>query len=618
MKKLFLLLLLAFVSITLFAQRYEGERNKKGEPDGQGIMYFDDVKNGLYTEKLEGKFKDGYPVSGKSYRYDKVSGRIIMRFSGKFKLEKEGVFNSLFDLHATGDIVCFFYENDKSYNDYGFQAAWGKYDGNGIQSGHWLSCKRKQMGPIIEGKWKKLDRNATLTSEAKKHIKEATQHYEGETNAKGEPNGYGTLYFYEVDGTYNEKLEGTFQDGVPVRGRSFRYFKSDGRPKMRFSGTFQLKKKGVLNKLSDLLATGNIVFFYYEDSKSYNDNGIQVAWGENEGNDLSNGFWLSCKKKQVGRITNGKWGKLDSSGFLTAEAQKYYNEIVPPAGSAWLLFRKPVYGDLSDTVDEFFKCDEVHWKGAINNGLIDGKGEGTATVKLGKATVDYKIAGTFRDGVPVSVTIDRTYSDNSHFDKRYNESSILLTMGNLRNNLREFNIESLSSKYLRFDFSYSGYVDENFQFKEDYTAEMKEAKKDREYQAMMGFGKVMQGAIAVSTLLSDSGSGGGTYKESSSSKSDTGSSDESIDVEKIGMPKYVWEGDWYVDAIVTTEKTTGEGGENQTRKIKYADGTKGKIVRVVGYKGYWSTKKRYKTIEDAITAEYAYQKYNKIRLTGGY
>ena len=59
-----------------------------------------------------------------------------------------------------------------------------------------------------------------------------------------------------------------------------------------------------------------------------------------------------------------------------------------------------------------------------------------------------------------------------------------------------------------------------------------------------------------------------------------------------------------------------KGGENQVRKIRFGGVGVGKIYHVVGNKGYWSSKARYYTIEDAIIAEYVYLKYNKVRQKG--
>ena len=66
MKKI-LLFVFVFLTLNTYAQdRYEGEKNKKGEPHGKGIMYWGD------TLRFEGHFKKGLPYKeGKIYTYDK-------------------------------------------------------------------------------------------------------------------------------------------------------------------------------------------------------------------------------------------------------------------------------------------------------------------------------------------------------------------------------------------------------------------------------------------------------------------------------------------------------------------------------------------------------------------
>lgn len=90
------------------------------------------------------------------------------------------------------------------------------------------------------------------------------QKYEGETNKKGQPHGQGVITFTTADNV--EKLEGFFEKGMPVSGKSMRFDKF-GRLKMVFEGTFTPKKKGQFTKLADLLAYGNITFYYYEGAK---------------------------------------------------------------------------------------------------------------------------------------------------------------------------------------------------------------------------------------------------------------------------------------------------------------------------------------------------------------
>ena len=70
------------------------------------------------------------------------------------------------------------------------------------------------------------------------------------------------------------------------------------------------------------------------------------------------------------------------------------------------------------------------------------------------------------------------------------------------------------------------------------------------------------------------------------------------------------------DVPAINSEVENKGGENQVRKIRFGGVGVGKIYHVVGNKGYWSSKARYYTIEDAIIAEYVYLKYNKVRQKG--
>ena len=112
---------------------------------------------------------------------------------------------------------------------------------------------------------------------------------------------------------------------------------------------------------------------------------------------------------------------------------------------------------------------------------------------------------------------------------------------------------------------------------------------------------------------------GGGNTNGSSRKNDKNDSGGGIDVENIGMPQYTWETDWYKDSLMpfsSNESLKNTAGENQARKIKFKGVGTGKIVHVAGYDGYWSSKKRYKTLNDAIIAEYVLLKYGKIREKG--
>lgn len=107
-------------------------------------------------------------------------------------------------------------------------------------------------------------------------------------------------------------------------------------------------------------------------------------------------------------------------------------------------------------------------------------------------------------------------------------------------------------------------------------------------------------------------------KESSYSGRSSETSSADVNVEGLEMPAYTWETTWYPDGFFTTaeDRPTNESGENQVRVIKFPGVGTGKIYRVIGSDGYWSSKKRYKTLDDAIIAEYAYQKYGEIREKG--
>ena len=157
------------------------------------------------------------------------------------------------------------------------------------------------------------------------------QRYEGEKDKKGKPNGFGKMYF---DVSYlgkdcQEIIEGTFEKGIPIRGKSFRYNKEDGRIRMKFEGDFTVRyKRKKIESLDDLIAVGNVVFYNYdENSERYGLYGYIVEWGHLTEKGINDGYWLSAKKKKMGKIIDGKWGKAGSTGEFTPEGQKYYNEL---------------------------------------------------------------------------------------------------------------------------------------------------------------------------------------------------------------------------------------------------------------------------------------------------
>lgn len=175
MKRTLSLLLLAFLSITLFAQRYEGEKDKKGKPDGFGKMYFDVSYLGKDCQEIiEGTFEKGIPIRGKSFRYNKEDGRIRMKFEGDFTVRyKRKKIESLDDLIAVGNVVFYNYdENSERYGLYGYIVEWGHLTEKGINDGYWLSAKKKKMGKIIDGKWGKAGSTGEFTPEGQKYYNE--------------------------------------------------------------------------------------------------------------------------------------------------------------------------------------------------------------------------------------------------------------------------------------------------------------------------------------------------------------------------------------------------------------------------------------------------------------
>lgn len=145
--------------------------------------------------------------------------------------------------------------------------------------------------------------------------------------------------------------------------------------------------------------------------------------------------------------------------------------------------------------------------------------------------------------------------------------------------------------------------------------------RKQEEDALMGLASLVTAYIKVKSALSSSG-GGDSYTSDSSSSSESDSSDDTrssnsgVDVEKIGMPSYKFTTEW--QTAMLREKVSGETGENQVRDIEFEDGKyEGRLWRVIGSNGYWVTgDKRYRTLDDAIIAEYVYQKYGKRREKG--
>lgn len=472
------------------------------------------------------------------------------------------------------------------------------------------------------------------------------KYYEGDTDKDGRPDGYGTMFFEPKYGNiaYTEKIEGTWKKGVPVSGKAYRDFKENGKPRMKFEGEFKLKKKGVLNYLEDLKLKGDMVFYFYNEDSNFPTRGNQVVWGYCDGS-IKNGYYLYAKTKQMGSIHNGEYGKLGKNGVLTAEGQKYYNEVRSPLGSAWILDRMPTYDrKLVNTrigkKDQFIKLDNIEWSGKIIDGFIDGTGEGSTTVKVQKGDVVYTVKGEFKKGIAVNATIQRNYEFHRNFDNRSDYCSLILSMGDLQDNVRPFKIESLTHKDQFFDKSYSGFVDADFKFKEDYFANEK-----KEYEAAERRGTTfgllavaaVAGAVAASSGSSSGLSSGSSYSSSSreeksssssdrnknkSSSSESSESKVSVDIENIPMPEYEWAGDWERSTITPhLDEVLGikEEDDWKIRYIRFSDSDVGKawISRSPDGKRYdITTGTGYTNLTDAIKAQYVYFKYGKKRETG--
>ena len=143
-----LLICMVFSAISN-AQQYEGEKNKKGQPDGQGVIIFN---NGDCIEKFEGTFAKGMPVQGKSTRIDKY-GRLQMEFEGTVHPRKKGVFTELADLLCYGNIAYYNYENAEYYKMFGYYVNKGYFEGDRLKNGLKYGVKnipKMEMTPEIK------------------------------------------------------------------------------------------------------------------------------------------------------------------------------------------------------------------------------------------------------------------------------------------------------------------------------------------------------------------------------------------------------------------------------------------------------------------------------------
>ena len=280
------------------------------------------------------------------------------------------------------------------------------------------------------------------------------------------------------------------------------------------------------------------------------------------------------------------------------------------------MFDKLKYKDLNKVGEAYvfipnkkdLKKTKVLWTGELVDGQLNGGGVGIAYIypdyvyvkcddfKNGFPTgsLSYRIMKPIWDGKYMKV--EETYYEISN----QSQGQYLVKMNGVKEN-KEFIVN-----------------------KEGSFVDYSEAQKDKEYRAFMGFGKLVTGIIAAKAVLdgfSDSGSSS-SYTSSRNTESETESSSkkETVDidqlVENLSLPRYQFDGDWEKESLLPSDKKN-EGGENQFRRIKFNDAPSGKIIRVIGNKGYWSSKNcRYETLDDAIIAEYAYKKYNKVREKG--
>ncbi len=122
-------------------------------------------------------------------------------------------------------------------------------------------------------------------------------------------------------------------------------------------------------------------------------------------------------------------------------------------------------------------------------------------------------------------------------------------------------------------------------------------------------------------------SGGGWSSRNNSSSdqslSEERSSDdetpEEQDIENMEIPSYKFTTEW--QTAILRDEVTNKYGENQIRDIEFSDGTKAQISQVAGEDGYWAFNsrfggKRYRTLEDVVAAAYIGMKYGKVRQKG--
>ena len=246
MKKIisFLIGMVLFPAI-MYAQKYEGETNKKGQPEGQGVITFNHP-DGM-VEILEGTFEKGMPVKGKSKRFDKY-GRIEMEFEGTFQPKKKGVFTKLSDLICNGNLLFMYYESDRTYVYYGYSAEWGPYVGNKLTNQSYLGTKSNTKDEIPPEGLKYYD---YLFPQYVYHLtkEETDTQYLSLVKCQGS---------FDVPSAFDKKMEhftitdicGTVSDNVPDGTVYGLAYKDDDKYELYyFNGDFE---KGNLKKINTL------------------------------------------------------------------------------------------------------------------------------------------------------------------------------------------------------------------------------------------------------------------------------------------------------------------------------------------------------------------------------
>ena len=154
MNRFLLLLLSISLCLNVLAQpTYKGETNAKGEPDGNGIMLFDEGDK-YYT--IEALFRDGIPVSGKTIVRRKKDDAVTLRFEGTYYLRHRGVFNGRNDLSVKGVIELYNFEDDKSYKDNGYSVYFTgeDYDSSSRYNDFiQVRTRQREMRIMHNGRW---------------------------------------------------------------------------------------------------------------------------------------------------------------------------------------------------------------------------------------------------------------------------------------------------------------------------------------------------------------------------------------------------------------------------------------------------------------------------------